>query len=177
MFKCLICSVFFHMFTQVVFKHKGGPKETAVLHHPPRWRLCVHTSCQQRAYGHSEKGKKSVGSPFLKNPNFKWGTGFFLKLSNSLSALWQVAERLECDLGVQVQTVCLPELRYSFQIWDKYMGLPDKEGKVGPDDTHIFTFISSSMGFQNFFLNQLKIAMLFSWRISFYFILFIADSF
>uniref|UniRef100_A0A8C7XHG4 Fatty acid amide hydrolase 2b n=1 Tax=Oryzias sinensis TaxID=183150 RepID=A0A8C7XHG4_9TELE len=41
----------------------------------------------------------------------------------------KVAERLECDLGVQVQKVCLPELRYSFQIWDKYMGLPDKEGK------------------------------------------------
>ncbi|XP_015230938.1 PREDICTED: fatty-acid amide hydrolase 2 [Cyprinodon variegatus] len=42
----------------------------------------------------------------------------------------KVAERLEADLGVKVQEVCLPELRYSFQIWDTYMGLPDKEGKT-----------------------------------------------
>ncbi|KAM4565578.1 fatty-acid amide hydrolase 2-B [Fundulus diaphanus] len=41
----------------------------------------------------------------------------------------KVVERLEADLGVRVQRVCLPELRYSFQIWDTYMGLPDKEGK------------------------------------------------
>uniref|UniRef100_UPI003AAC5080 fatty-acid amide hydrolase 2-B n=1 Tax=Centroberyx gerrardi TaxID=166262 RepID=UPI003AAC5080 len=41
----------------------------------------------------------------------------------------QVVERLEADLGVKVQEVCLPGLRYGFQIWDTYMGLPDKEGK------------------------------------------------
>ncbi|XP_078132397.1 fatty-acid amide hydrolase 2-B [Sander vitreus] len=41
----------------------------------------------------------------------------------------KVVERLEADLGVQVQEVCFPELRYSFQIWNNYMGLPDKEGK------------------------------------------------
>ncbi|XP_061565484.1 fatty-acid amide hydrolase 2-B [Cololabis saira] len=41
----------------------------------------------------------------------------------------KVVEGLEADLGVQVQHVCLPELRYSFQIWDSYMVLPDKEGK------------------------------------------------
>ncbi|XP_022619857.1 fatty-acid amide hydrolase 2 [Seriola dumerili] len=41
----------------------------------------------------------------------------------------KVVERLEADLGVKVQEVHLPELRYGFQIWDTYMGLPDKEGK------------------------------------------------
>ncbi|XP_003978609.2 fatty-acid amide hydrolase 2-B [Takifugu rubripes] len=41
----------------------------------------------------------------------------------------KVVERLEADLGVQVQEVCLPELSYSFQIWDTYMKLPDDEGK------------------------------------------------
>ncbi|XP_034712452.1 fatty-acid amide hydrolase 2-B [Etheostoma cragini] len=41
----------------------------------------------------------------------------------------KVVERLEADLGVQVQEVRFPELRYSFQIWNTYMGLPDKEGK------------------------------------------------
>ncbi|XP_029931490.1 fatty-acid amide hydrolase 2-B [Myripristis murdjan] len=41
----------------------------------------------------------------------------------------KVVERLEADLGVKVQEVHLPGLRYSFQIWDTYMTLPDKEGK------------------------------------------------
>ncbi|XP_075948712.1 fatty-acid amide hydrolase 2-B [Anarhichas minor] len=41
----------------------------------------------------------------------------------------KVVERLEADLGVNVQEVRFPELRYGFQIWDTYMGLPDKEGK------------------------------------------------
>ncbi|XP_056156388.1 fatty-acid amide hydrolase 2-B [Lampris incognitus] len=41
----------------------------------------------------------------------------------------KVAERLEEDLGVKVEEVSFSELRYSFQIWDTYMGLPDKEGK------------------------------------------------
>ncbi|XP_068164378.1 fatty-acid amide hydrolase 2-A-like [Antennarius striatus] len=41
----------------------------------------------------------------------------------------KVVERLQADLGVKVQEVRFPELRYSFQIWDAYMGLPDKEGK------------------------------------------------
>ncbi|KAM9836890.1 fatty-acid amide hydrolase 2-B [Aulostomus maculatus] len=40
----------------------------------------------------------------------------------------KVVERLQEDLGVQVQEVYLPGLRYGFQIWDTYMGLPDKEG-------------------------------------------------
>lgn len=44
-------------------------------------------------------------------------------------------QRLEEDLGVKVQEVHFPELHYSFQIWDTYMGLPDKEGKVGPPVT------------------------------------------
>ncbi|XP_061525104.1 fatty-acid amide hydrolase 2-B [Phycodurus eques] len=41
----------------------------------------------------------------------------------------KVAERLEADLGVSIQEARFPELRYSFRIWDAYMGLPDKEGK------------------------------------------------
>lgn len=41
----------------------------------------------------------------------------------------KVVERLEADLGVKVQEVRFPELCYSFQIWNTYMGLPDKEGK------------------------------------------------
>lgn len=61
------CLTFFHMFTQVVFKHKGGPEEAAVLHHPPRRRLCVHIPRQQRADGHSEKGKK----PLPKSSNHR----------------------------------------------------------------------------------------------------------
>lgn len=46
--------------------------------------------------------------------------------------LLQVVQRLEADLGVTVQEVRFHELRYGFQIWETYMGLPDKEGKVGP---------------------------------------------
>uniref|UniRef100_A0A7N6BA76 Amidase domain-containing protein n=1 Tax=Anabas testudineus TaxID=64144 RepID=A0A7N6BA76_ANATE len=41
----------------------------------------------------------------------------------------KVVERLEADLGVKVQEVHFPELRYGFQMWDTYLGLPDKEGK------------------------------------------------
>ncbi|KAM8746842.1 fatty-acid amide hydrolase 2-B [Acanthopagrus schlegelii] len=41
----------------------------------------------------------------------------------------KVVQHLEEDLGVKVQEVQFPELRYSFQIWDTYMGLSDKEGK------------------------------------------------
>ncbi|XP_037531630.1 fatty-acid amide hydrolase 2-B [Nematolebias whitei] len=40
----------------------------------------------------------------------------------------KVVERLEADLGVKVQQVRLPELRYGFQIWNMYMGLPDQDG-------------------------------------------------
>lgn len=43
----------------------------------------------------------------------------------------QVVQRLEADLGVKVQEVELPGLRYGFQIWNTYMGLPDKDGNVG----------------------------------------------
>ncbi|XP_070710396.1 fatty-acid amide hydrolase 2-B [Pempheris klunzingeri] len=41
----------------------------------------------------------------------------------------KVVERLEADLGVEVQEVRFPGFRYGFQIWDTYMALPDKEGK------------------------------------------------
>ncbi|XP_070787167.1 fatty-acid amide hydrolase 2-A-like, partial [Enoplosus armatus] len=41
----------------------------------------------------------------------------------------KVVERLEADLGVKVQEARFPELRYGFQIWDTYMGLPDEKGK------------------------------------------------
>ncbi|KAM9827553.1 fatty-acid amide hydrolase 2-B [Neosynchiropus ocellatus] len=41
----------------------------------------------------------------------------------------KVVERLEADLGVNVQEVYFPELKYSFQIWDAFMALPDDNGK------------------------------------------------
>ncbi|XP_053199330.1 fatty-acid amide hydrolase 2-B [Scomber japonicus] len=41
----------------------------------------------------------------------------------------QVVQRLEADIGVKVEEIQLPGLQYSFQIWDAYMGLPDKDGK------------------------------------------------
>lgn len=40
----------------------------------------------------------------------------------------KVVQRLEDDLGVKVQEVQFPALQYGFQIWNTYMGLPDKEG-------------------------------------------------
>lgn len=54
----------------------------------------------------------------------------------------QVVEHLEADLGVKIQEVRFPELRYSFQIWDTYMGLPDEEGKVGLLDNLNKRFVS-----------------------------------
>lgn len=42
-----------------------------------------------------------------------------------------MVQRLEADLGVKVQEVQFPGLQYGFQIWNTYMGLPDKEGNVG----------------------------------------------
>lgn len=47
-----------------------------------------------------------------------------------------MVQRLEDDLGVKVQEVQLPGLQYGFQIWDTYMGLPDKEGNVGSTCQH-----------------------------------------
>ncbi|XP_034020851.1 fatty-acid amide hydrolase 2-B [Thalassophryne amazonica] len=41
----------------------------------------------------------------------------------------KVVQRLEADLGVTVQQVHLSGLRYGYQIWDTFMGLPDKEGR------------------------------------------------
>ncbi|KAM6949052.1 fatty-acid amide hydrolase 2-B [Aplochiton taeniatus] len=41
----------------------------------------------------------------------------------------RVVERLEADLGVKVQEMRLSGLKYSFQIWDTYMDLPDNEGR------------------------------------------------
>nr|XP_015802251.2 fatty-acid amide hydrolase 2-B [Nothobranchius furzeri] len=41
----------------------------------------------------------------------------------------KVVEHLEADLGVKVQQLHLPELRYSTEIWDTFMVLPDKDGK------------------------------------------------
>lgn len=48
----------------------------------------------------------------------------------------QVVQRLEAELGVKVQEVQLPGLRYGFQIWNTYMGLPDKDGNVGSKHQH-----------------------------------------
>ena len=42
-----------------------------------------------------------------------------------------MVEQLESDLGVRVEEVTFHELRYGFQIWNTYMGLPDNEGAVG----------------------------------------------
>uniref|UniRef100_A0A7N9AYM5 Fatty acid amide hydrolase 2b n=1 Tax=Mastacembelus armatus TaxID=205130 RepID=A0A7N9AYM5_9TELE len=42
----------------------------------------------------------------------------------------KMVERLEADLGVQVQEVRFPELHYGYQIWETYMHLPDKEGRA-----------------------------------------------
>ncbi|XP_064193916.1 fatty-acid amide hydrolase 2-A-like [Anguilla rostrata] len=46
-----------------------------------------------------------------------------------LEAQRKVVERLETDLGVKVQKLQLPQLRYSFQIWGALMGAPGKDGK------------------------------------------------
>jgi hypothetical protein len=52
-------------------------------------------------------------------------------LENSVSpCLPQVVERLEADLGVKVQQLKIPQLKYSFQIWSAMMGAPGKDGKV-----------------------------------------------
>ncbi|XP_064199809.1 fatty-acid amide hydrolase 2-B isoform X1 [Anguilla rostrata] len=41
----------------------------------------------------------------------------------------RVVEHLEADLGVKVQELRFPQLKYSFQIWSTFMNLPDKDGK------------------------------------------------
>ncbi|KAI2662782.1 Fatty-acid amide hydrolase 2-B [Labeo rohita] len=51
-------------------------------------------------------------------------------LDNQLiQAQKRVAARLEADLGVKVKEVSFPQLKYSFQIWDTFLALPDKDGK------------------------------------------------
>lgn len=42
----------------------------------------------------------------------------------------QVVEHLEADLGVKVQQLQIPQLKYSFQIWGAMMASPGKDGKV-----------------------------------------------
>ncbi|XP_036789856.1 fatty-acid amide hydrolase 2-A [Oncorhynchus mykiss] len=41
----------------------------------------------------------------------------------------RVVECLEADLGVKVQQLKIPQLKYSFQIWSAMMGAPGKDGK------------------------------------------------
>ncbi|KAI4884988.1 hypothetical protein NFI96_020256 [Prochilodus magdalenae] len=41
----------------------------------------------------------------------------------------KVAQRLESDLGVKVKEISFPQLKYSHQIWDTFLALPDKDGK------------------------------------------------
>ncbi|XP_022534195.2 fatty-acid amide hydrolase 2-B [Astyanax mexicanus] len=41
----------------------------------------------------------------------------------------KVAQQLEADFGVKVKEISFPQLKYAFQIWDTYLGLPDDEGK------------------------------------------------
>lgn len=58
------------------------------------------------------------------------GSAFTYPVSRELVDIQRkVVQRLEADLGVTVQEVRFHELRYGFQIWETYMGLPDKEGK------------------------------------------------
>ncbi|KAG7458462.1 hypothetical protein MATL_G00220410 [Megalops atlanticus] len=46
-----------------------------------------------------------------------------------IQAQRKVAERLEADLGVKVQELRVPQLKYSFQIWGALMAAPDRDGK------------------------------------------------
>ncbi|KAJ8367241.1 hypothetical protein AAFF_G00323870 [Aldrovandia affinis] len=41
----------------------------------------------------------------------------------------QVVQRLEADLGVKVEELHIPQLRYSFHIWGAMMAAADKDGK------------------------------------------------
>ncbi|XP_026792574.3 fatty-acid amide hydrolase 2-B isoform X2 [Pangasianodon hypophthalmus] len=41
----------------------------------------------------------------------------------------KVIQHLEADLGVKVKEMSFPQLKYSYQIWDTCMALPDKDGK------------------------------------------------
>ncbi|XP_027034070.2 fatty-acid amide hydrolase 2-B isoform X1 [Tachysurus fulvidraco] len=41
----------------------------------------------------------------------------------------KVIQRLEADLGVKVKEMSFPQLKYSYQIWETCMALPDKDGK------------------------------------------------
>uniref|UniRef100_A0A671P234 Fatty acid amide hydrolase 2b n=1 Tax=Sinocyclocheilus anshuiensis TaxID=1608454 RepID=A0A671P234_9TELE len=53
-----------------------------------------------------------------------------LSLSKELiQAQKKVAARLEADLGVTVKEVSFSQLKYSFQIWDTFLALPDKDSK------------------------------------------------
>ncbi|XP_028832440.1 fatty-acid amide hydrolase 2-A [Denticeps clupeoides] len=49
--------------------------------------------------------------------------------SQLLQAQRRVVEKLEADLGVEVQELRLPQLKHSFQIWGMMMSSPDKDGK------------------------------------------------
>ncbi|KAG5285824.1 hypothetical protein AALO_G00007880 [Alosa alosa] len=42
----------------------------------------------------------------------------------------RVVEHLEAELGVKVQKICIPQLKYSFQIWGAMMSCPGKDGKT-----------------------------------------------
>ncbi|XP_076150951.1 fatty-acid amide hydrolase 2-A-like isoform X1 [Alosa pseudoharengus] len=42
----------------------------------------------------------------------------------------RVVEHLEAELGVKVQKLCIPQLKYSFQIWGAMMSCPGKDGKT-----------------------------------------------
>ncbi|XP_046901027.1 fatty-acid amide hydrolase 2-A-like isoform X1 [Hypomesus transpacificus] len=42
----------------------------------------------------------------------------------------RVVERLEADLGVKVEQLKIPQLKYSFQIWGAMMAAPGKDGKL-----------------------------------------------
>ncbi|XP_056589718.1 fatty-acid amide hydrolase 2-A [Triplophysa dalaica] len=47
-----------------------------------------------------------------------------------LQAQKRVVKRIEADLGVKVQELFIPQLKYSFQIWGTMMSSPGKDGKL-----------------------------------------------
>ncbi|XP_076828814.1 fatty-acid amide hydrolase 2-B [Brachyhypopomus gauderio] len=49
-----------------------------------------------------------------------------------IQAQRKVVQKLEEDLGVQVKEVSFPQLKNTFQIFDTFLTLPDKDGKLPP---------------------------------------------
>lgn len=115
-------------FPQVVPRLAGGPEEATLLHDRPQRRLHIHVSCGQRDRRGSEEG--ALCAPLTRFFEIVRQPLLSGKLKLKHWDVLQVVQRLEDDLGVKVQEVQFPALQYGFQIWNTYMGLPDKEGNV-----------------------------------------------